>query len=184
MKAKGKAKARKAPIKDLPPKRASEVKGGETLTTNIEAQVGSAISTIGPWATQDLRVKGDKYTTFDWTRRPAAQSVPEAEVRAALGIEQRGAVDVNCYTIPPTSKWLGDRYCRAKHTVGDVRVAVTVSFRADRLVRIMLTFKAEHFDRMQQFLSKSPELLSLVHQPIWRLSVQRLGMLEPERAGG
>ena len=65
MKAKGKAKAkaRKAPTKDLTPKASDDVKGGRTASLNIEGSLLQAYSSIESDATQDL--KGKKHTTFD-----------------------------------------------------------------------------------------------------------------------
>jgi len=81
--------------------------------------------------------------------RGAKWGQSEAEVRAALGIEKRGAMDTDCYDVPADSKWIGDRTCRASHKVGDVPVKLTAVFRTDRLVRLSMTFRVTDFDQMQ-----------------------------------
>jgi hypothetical protein len=66
----------------------------------------------------------------------------EEQMRAAVSIERA------CADYAATRKYLGDRFCPALLTIGDVKVRAVYTFRADRLTRVDLHFASQDFDRL------------------------------------
>jgi hypothetical protein len=53
-----------------------------------------------------------------------------------------------CQTYSPEDRWLGNRYCLGAFPLAGIPVDAVYSFRANRFVRVNLTFPAQDFDRL------------------------------------
>lgn len=64
--------------------------------------------------------------------------------------------DVSCHSYGTDEAWLGDRSCSSRaERIGDIPVKVIYTFRADKLVRISLTFSPRAYPQMKlAFLSR------------------------------
>jgi len=69
----------------------------------------------------------------------------EEQMRSSVNIERA------CSDYDLGIKQLGDRYCPALLSIGNVRVRAIYSFRADRLVRVGLHFASTDFERLAEF---------------------------------
>jgi hypothetical protein len=65
----------------------------------------------------------------------------EAQVRKAIHVSA-------CDDIAASERWMGNRYCFAELSIGDVSVEATYTFRGNKFVRVGLHFAPRTFDRM------------------------------------
>jgi hypothetical protein len=68
----------------------------------------------------------------------------EEQMRSSVSIERA------CSDYDVGIKPLGDRYCPALLSIGNVKVRAIYSFRSDRLVRVGLHFASTDFDRLAE----------------------------------
>ncbi len=57
---------------------------------------------------------------------------------------------VGCSNVPAKDRWMGDRVCIDRTSIGSVDISGAYSFRADRLVRVELQFASQDFARLSE----------------------------------
>jgi hypothetical protein len=95
-----------------------------------------------------LATTGSPSAGFAFNEPDGFRGVPwgatEEQMRASVSIERA------CSDYDLGVKQLGDRYCPALLSIGNVRVRAIYSFRADRLARVGLHFASNDFDRLAE----------------------------------